>query len=390
MIKYTQRRLRFNFLTLLFSLLFSIASTAQTTQGTPREAAWKIHNRLVGVPPSPAVLQQMEQLITANQMAAAAQLAMENPFFYSVTLKNWIKKWTNIDQSNRVEFNDYTATVLGMIRDDIPFDTVLYGDHLYVVTPDGTLPAYSNENNNHYREAEARKLDLKTALVYRAQSQMNNIEDTAGVLTTRASGEAFFSAGTNRRVTRFTFMNFLCRDFEALHDSNVPDIYVRRDVERDPGGDSRTYRNNCVGCHAGQDALGGAWAYFDYVGNRLIHNPDRVVPKMNLNNLFEDGHVVEDDSWVNLWHLGVNSNLGFRGQQEGNGARTLGFMLARSQAFGQCMAKRVYEWVCLRSDEEAADKVVLAELAALFEANNQYNMKNLIAQTSARCFGGSR
>ncbi len=387
MIKYAHKILRLG----IFSTALLLLSSATTwAQSTPRETAWKIHNRLVGVPPTPAVLQQMEQLITANQTAAAAQLAMENPLFYSVTLKNWIKKWTNIDQTNRVELNDYTATVLGMIRDDIPFDTVLYGDHLYVLAADGNIPAYSNENNNHYREAEARKVDLKNNLVYRAQSQMNNIDDTAGVLTTRASGEAFFSAGTNRRVTRFTFMNFLCRDFESLHDANVPDIYVRRDVERDPGGDSRTYRNSCVGCHAGQDALGGAFAYFDYVGNRLVHNPDRVVPKMNLNNLFEDGHVVEDDSWVNLWHRGVNANLGFRGQQQGNGARTLGYMLARSQAFGQCMAKRVYEWVCLRSDDEATDRTTLTELATLFETNNQYNMKNLIAQTSARCFGGSR
>lgn len=351
-------------------------------QMNSREKAWRMHNRIAGVPPTPDILTQMELLINIDRYEEAAKLAIDHPLFYGVTLKKWVKVWTNQEESNRVEFNDYTATVIGMIRDDIPFDSVLYGDHLYVVENEALTATYSPSNNDHYREAETKRINLKEGLVYRRQSDLNNIDDTAGVLTTRASGAAFFSAGTNRRVTRFAFMNFLCRDFEALHDASVPDVYVRRDVERDPGGDSRTYRNSCVGCHAGQDALGGAFAYFNYVDGELVYSPGEVSSKINLNNLFAPGHVVEDDSWMNLWSQGINSSLGWRGVQSGQGVKELGRTLARSQAFSQCMATKVYKLVCLKD----ADAQKVTELVSLFEREQRYSMKDLIAGASGSCF----
>ena len=57
---------------------------------------------------------------------------MDNPAFYSVTLKNLVTPWTNRDQTVFAPLNDYTATVIGMVRDDVPFDQVLSGDILYV------------------------------------------------------------------------------------------------------------------------------------------------------------------------------------------------------------------------------------------------------------------
>src|SRR5690606_19710282 len=140
------------------------------------------------------------------------------------------------------------------------------------------------------------------------QSGANNITDTAGAITTRAFGEAYFQAGTNRRMTRYVFMNFLCRDFEQLHDVTRPDFRVRRDVERNPGDDSRTYKNKCVGCHAGQDGLGGAWAYFTFNNGQTVHTPGQVQGKMNQNSqFFPSGYRTTDDSWINLWAEGQNS-----------------------------------------------------------------------------------
>jgi hypothetical protein len=371
-------------LIIIILLQFSSLTIGQENH---RQKAWQLHNRIAGVPPQVAVLDQMETLIRNNQVEQAAQLAMQNPLFYSLTLKNWFKSWSNAEESNRVELNDYVATAIGMIRDDIPFDSVLYGDHLYIFENIPNLPAYSPSNNEHYGSAEQQGVNFVTSLVHTSQSALTGITDTAGVLTTRASGAAFLSAGTNRRLTRFTFMNYLCRDFEAVMDFNTPDIYVRRDVERDPGGDSRTYRNNCVGCHAGQDALGGAFSYFDFQNNRVVHAPGTVQAKINLNNLFEDGHVVQDARWHNLWHQGSNASLGFRGAQEGYGARELGQMLARSEAFSQCMATRAFELVCLNSPSGTAEITAIESLAARFEENNNYNMKNLIAGTAAACLG---
>lgn len=371
----------FNIFTISFFILSSV------TAGT-REQAYRLHNRISGVPPTDNILNQMQDLVNNSNSIQAAKLAMHNPNFYNLVLKNWVKTWTNTEQVNRVDFNDYVATVIGIIRDDIPFDQVLYGDILYTGMNNGSLNnAYSSSNNDHYKEMEDKLIDLKSNLERKIQSQMNNITDTAGVLTTRASGLAFYSAGTNRRVTRFTFINFLCRDFEAVHDTSIPDIHVRRDVSRDPGGDSRTFKNSCVGCHAGQDALAGAWAYFDFIDGSLIHTPGTVVSKINLNVLFSEGNQVSNDSWSNLWNVGQNSILGWQGASIGNGARSLGRYLSRSNAFSQCMAERSFELVCLKKPLQQSDKDAVKSLAANFSSNQSYNMKDLLARTSVLCLG---
>ena len=73
---------------------------------------------------------------------------------------------------------------------------------------------------------------------------------TAGVLTSRAAAQAFFVAGTNRAMFRFTLMNHLCNDLEQLNDTTRAPDRIRQDVSRSPGGDSRIFLNSCVGCHS--------------------------------------------------------------------------------------------------------------------------------------------
>lgn len=369
-------------------LVLSLACMSFSSFAGPREQALKLHNRLTGVPPSSTVLNQMTNLITAGEEVAAARVALDNPYFYNLKAKNWIKTWTNESRSNRVSLNDYVATVLGVIRDERPFNEVLTADILYVGR-DGlaNVDPYEDDNNDHYEDLENRGFDLKAELIPRTQSAMNSVAQTAGVITTRASGEAFFSAGTNRRMTRFLFINYLCKDFEALHDITVPDIYVRRDVERDPGGDSRTYKNKCVGCHAGQDALGGAWAYYDFTGNRVIYQAGNVRNKINSNNYFPEGHVVTDDSWVNLWTMGQNSSLGWGPLTAGNGARSFGQMLTQAKAFGQCMAQRSFEMACTRSPMTQEEKDLITTLGQEFMTVDNYNMKSLIAKVAVNCMG---
>ena len=41
-------------------------------------------------------------------------------------------------------------------------------------------------------------------------------------MTTRTAASAFFIAGTNRAMFRFTMINFMCRDLEQLQDSSLP------------------------------------------------------------------------------------------------------------------------------------------------------------------------
>lgn len=362
----------------------------------PKEQAWKLHNRIAGVPPvkvgTSDPLAEMTSLIEGGRPEEAVEVAMRNKNFYNVVLKNWVKPWSNREQTSRAELNDFTATILGMIKDEVPFNRVLSDDILYTVqynNTDGTPSVYSFSDNNHYRNAETRNIDLSTTLTRQVQSALTGLPASAvaGVLTTRAAGEAFYSAGTNRRVNRFTFMNFLCHDYEALHDINLPQDRVRRDVERNPGGDSRTFLNKCVGCHAGQDGLGGAYAFYDFVGGRLVYTPGIVVTKMNHNIYFKDGFVTTDDSWVNYWSTGQNQGkLQFAGVGpiRGNGVKALGQMLTSSKGFSQCMAKKVFQLVCLKEPINTDDVTLMKSLADKFEQSN-YNMKDLIINTSVGC-----
>lgn len=371
----------------------TLVSFAALAGKAEQEKAWKLHQRLTGVPPvkngTSDPLRDMELAIQGGRPEDAVDIAMNNKNFYNIVLKNWIKPWTNREQTSRVELNDYVATVIGIIRDDVPFTQVLQGDILYTINynnTDGTPSVYSYTTNDHYKNAETRNVNLMSQLMSQTQSALTGLpaNAVAGVITTRGFGESFFSAGTNRRVNRFIFMNYLCKDYESLHDVNLPDFRVGRDVERNPGGDSRTYKNKCVGCHAGQDGLRGAYAFYDFVGGKIVYTPGVVVTKMNHNVYYKDGYVTTDDSWINLWAQGQNAVLGWRGATSGNGAKAIGAMFSRTNAFSECMAHKVFKLVCLKDAINADDVAMVKDLAAQFEQGG-YKMKDLIKNTSIGC-----
>lgn len=241
------------------------AALAVTAHAGPREQAKRIHDRLAGVPPSETVLQSMEANIQAGNPLAAANTAMQNANFFNVTIKNFAAPWTNRAQSVFVPLNDYTATVVGMIRDDVPFNTLLSANVIYV-SNDNSLPPYANNNNNHYEELESRGVDMMATLEQRQQSSVTGLpaNATAGIMTTRAAAEAFYVAGTNRAMFRFTLLNHMCNDMEQMIDFKLVPDRIRQDVSRSPGGDSRLFMNNCIGCHAGMDPLAGAFAYYNF------------------------------------------------------------------------------------------------------------------------------
>lgn len=382
----TRRRLwRGAVLALALSLLAPLASAG------PRERARRMHDRLVGIPPSDQVLQEMVDLITATppDPEGAALLAMQNPVFYTTALKNFVTPWTNVDQTVFADLNDYTATVIGMIRDDVPFDQVLYGDILYV---GNVSPGYSHTDNEHYRQLEAQHVDLslQANLHRETQSGQNGAQvgpgDAAGIITTRAAGEAFFSAGTNRRMWRFVGVNFLCRDMEDLKDTTRAVGRIRKDVSRSPGGDSSIFLNHCSGCHSGMDALAGAFAYFEWdpVQMRTVFTPGNVQAKYGINaETFPFGYETVDDSWVNYWREGPNSALGWYGPSgSGFGPQSLGREVAATRAFALCQVQKVFSQVCFRPPS-SADEAAIEQIATDFEAD--YSMKNVFAAVAAHC-----
>jgi len=370
------------------------ASMALPAHAGSREQAKRIHDRLAGVPPSDAVLTQMDSLISGGNAIGAANLAMDNVNFYNVTLKNFAAPWTNRDRSVFVPLNDYIATVIGMIRDDVPFNTVLSADLTYVGNSGVVPSAPSAVNNDHYAQLEANNINLRDELVATTQSSIQGIPSsaTAGVITSRAASEAFFIAGTNRAMFRFTLINHMCNDMEQVHDVKLPPDRIRQDVSRSPGGDSRLFLNNCIGCHAGMDPMAQAFAYYNYndTTGRLEYTNGVVQPKYFNNDLnFPQGYRTPDDHWDNYWRRGQNSYLGFSSSLPGSGvgAKSLGEELANSEAFASCQVKKVFRTVCLRDPENPTDRQRVAQITNDFMTTFGYRMKDVFAETAVYCMG---
>ncbi len=371
-------------------LLLACASAAVADS---RTQAKRLHDRLAGVPADATTLDRMAQRIGAGDSEGAARIAMQSPTFYSVTLRNWATPWSNREQDVFAPLNDYTATVIGMVRDDVSFDTVLSADLLYV---GGTgLPAYSPASNALYEQMERNNSDLSdpAVLVSTRQSAVNGLppQATAGVLTSRAASLAFFTAGTNRAMFRFTLMNHLCQDLESLHDTALPPDRVRQDVSRSPGGDSRLFLNNCVGCHNGMDPMAQAFAYYDHdaATGRIRYTQGQVQPKYLINaDNFRPGYVTRDDAWANYWRHGRNRLLGWSAALpgSGNGAKSLGQELAGSERFARCQVEKAFKVTCLREPTDSADRSAVATITTRLRSNG-FRMKDAFAATAVHCMG---
>ena len=119
--------------TSLILILLSGHLLAAPIDDQRRNQAKRIHDRLTGVPASNSMLDEMESLLAIDSSGrTAAAKAMENPAFYNVTLKNFVTPWSNEEQTVFAALNDYTATVIGMIRDDVDFRELLHGDIIYI------------------------------------------------------------------------------------------------------------------------------------------------------------------------------------------------------------------------------------------------------------------
>jgi hypothetical protein len=381
------------------ALAMLAAQLAPTAHAGAYEQARRIYSRLAGVPPSTAVLNMMANDISSQSgqagLLAAAAVATDPkyaPDFYDVTLKEFINPWTNRNQSAFVPFNDYTATVIGMIRDDVPFNTVLSANILYTVNAPN-LPAPSPANNDHYATAEANGVDFSTALTATTQTAAYGTpaQGVAGVWTTRAGAAAYFVLGTNRAQFRFTMLNYLCHDMQTVMDNTRPTDRVRQDVARSPGGDSRVFLNNCAGCHSGMDPMAQAFAYYDFstTSNQLVYTPGQVQPKYVKNpQNFIWGFVTPDDTWANRWRSGPNADLGWDTSLPGSGegAASLGTELENTEAFANCQVVKVFQTVCMRAPTSTADQATVTNIEAVFKQSN-YDLKQVFQQSAAACAG---
>ena len=91
-----------------------------------------MYARIAGIPPNSTELQQM---MAAGDPVTAALIATQDPAFYNNTIRNMAMPWTNRDQTVFAPLNDYVATVIGMVKDNVPFNTLLSADLVYIADP---------------------------------------------------------------------------------------------------------------------------------------------------------------------------------------------------------------------------------------------------------------
>jgi hypothetical protein len=438
---------KINRITLPLVTIVMLVSQSVLAGPAERNQAKRIHDRLTGVNATNAAIDDMERTLDCTLPALpgypcdpsgknAALYAIDtavNPnarYFYNVTLKNFATPWTNEEQTVFTPLNDYTATVIGLIRDSGDFRQILHGDIIYRGANSLGISGYSNSDNDHYEELEALGpitgnladptiLEGTISTPAITQSSVTGLQSsaTAGIMTSRAGSMAFFSDGTNRAMFRFTLMNHLCTDLEPLKDVTRTPDRVRRDVSRSPGGDSRIFLNGCVGCHAGMDGMAGAFAFYEwnYTNDKsdgsLSYTPVITTDpddgnKHNINpNNFEYGYITTNDSWVNYWRNGPNSILGNRpgdagigwghagevldskGNATGNGAKALGIELANSKAFAQCQVDKAFKAICLRDPNVfTADRTARDGFVSNF-TGSIYDMREVFTDVAAYCKG---
>jgi hypothetical protein len=173
-----------------------------------------------------------------------------------------------------------------------------------------------------------------------------------------------------------------------------------------------------VGCHSGMDPMAQAFAYYDFPYpddtafpnlsleerkdmGQLVYSSNTVQPKYLINSAtFASGYVTPNDHWSNYWRLGDNSaRAGWRSQpansgsvdlvinnaiSEGDGAASLGWELANSEAFSWCQVKKVFRTVCLREPMSSSGESSAVE-GFVDSFNATHNIKQTFAEVAGYC-----
>lgn len=325
-----------------------LASTAFAREVDPARAlADRLYRRLGATPlaESDPRLERAADLIGKGRAREAAQEATREDGFYDAVLRDFSAPLSGRSESVGEPLNDIQLMVIGVARDDLDARTLLFGNFTYQGRRDLNLPAAPA----HFQALEQLGVPLAKNIVRLEPAQGTGV-DAAGVFTTHAWAASHFTAGTNRRPVEFAFRAFLCAPISEWKDGGALDDRVRRDVDRRPGGNPSVYSGVCRQCHGVLDGLAGAFARWDVFAGSTFPRyflPPALAPKMNQNaQTYPDGYRTFDDSWVNYATDNHNRRFGWKGALRGKGVAAFGRMLAESDAFGRCFAKRAFKVVC--------------------------------------------
>jgi len=403
-----------------------------SSASSENEVAVSLYRRLAGVtlPIDDPIIKQIEARIAEEDAQGAAEIAVSSPNFLNITVRDFATKMSNRDQSVAGDLNDFVATVMGSVRDDIPATTMMTGNFFYRAEgQEGVAENLVDDivtSNNHYRDLQENVTDIASVLVkvdgqqvMGEGDQVQNLRDPAGLMTTRGWMSAHANAGTNRRLIEYAFKIFACTPIESWASTSRSTAFVGRDVTRinlDDDGQQVTteFDNKCASCHAGMDAVRPATAFFDYeetdaasgegfikYGYQFPMDPD----PNNANNLNQPvpaaeqsvpskfrraletppvGFAVTDDRWTNL---ATEGQFGFRLSNQGSGMGDFSRLIATSRQFSRCMVQRVFQTVC-RQEVQTEDSETVEALTESFERDN-HNLKNLFVKVAVNpsCMG---
>jgi hypothetical protein len=404
-------------ITLLLVWAGLLSSAFGQTSVQKDDAKW-ILERITGVKwgTDSDVYKQAMVLAAAGDRAGVAALATKQSTFLNVTVKNFGLKMSTREETIRIPLNDFTASIIGVTRDETDARELLSGNFFYAGDANvmDDLKSFSDNllrSNRHYEALDNSKNDFGAMLVriekqQLLQSNNNNViviqenPDPAGILTSRTWIEAHAVAGTNRRPVEYTFRQFMGLPIEKWADAAAADVRIGRDIDRFPGGDNNKFQTTCKACHNVMDGFRGAWAKWSFENNQAIQSSVRrgdsngqgIMNKLNRNQqVYPGGYITTDDSWINNANRGINSTtFGWRtiagvSPMNGMGVNTFGRAVANSSRFSSTMARRVFEAVC-RKDIGVTEYNVYQAMGSEFEANG-YNLKKLFqaAALNSRC-----
>ncbi len=421
-----------------------VSPSIATSIGPMRNEARRMVERLSGslVPVDHPMVARVEAKLNQNDRLGAAKIItgdvatgeVGHPDFLNTVVKQLAMKMSNREETIRAPLNDFAASFVGVTRDERSAKELLTGDFFYMANPKKAKVRSDVFrdillSNNHYEDLEKNLWDLGKVLMrvpgpevpagypngqqvsVDATGTMVPSPDPAGVITSRGFMSAHAIAGTNRRLVEFAFKSFMCVPMSEMADTSASPARIGRDIDRLPGGDAVKYETSCKGCHTVMDGFRGAFARFDFanvvvggstygvVRNTQINKSgsfrfpagtvdgNDVVNKMNHNNsVFPNGFEITDESFVNNAVGAANRNLfGWSGSRSrgGVGVNQFGQMIADSTRFSQCMAKRVYEAVCLPgSKSEARISPLIQGLAVKFQESG-YKLRSLFQEAAA-------
>lgn len=354
---------------------------------TNLQLAMEMYERIAGAQTrtNDPVIVKMKTLLDQGNKAGAAAEATKVDSFYNITLLEWSKKFFDPENANSIdgELTDASATLIGMIRDDEPFNKIFTADLLYKV--DG-VAAIRRNNNAHYVRATTDNVNLAQKLEPDTISNVYGIapDATAGIFTTRGFAQSFLEAGTNRAAIKFINNHLFCSEMEQTGDSTRPGQKIGRDVFLIPNESvPDLHQTYCMSCHTAMDAMRGAFAHYSFDNNQLAYTPNSVHEKYNINpENNRTGFKTVNDSWINYYSKGVTKDFNFKGNQSGNGLKSLGKSLTNSSIFSKCMSQKVFEKICLHKPVSAKERSIVSTLGVEF-TNNNYNMKNLFQKMAA-------